>query len=114
MEEVSEVIRSVVRWIAPVAGLILMFIARRRFRLHGTTYAVVGFGLVVLILAIRQFLVPVLVDRRTYTVNDLSQQLVVLGVASAIGLVLAVVALRKMIAAVALTAVGKSVEPDDR
>jgi hypothetical protein len=114
MEEISEVIRSVVSWIAPVTGLVLMFIARRRFRLRGTTTAVVGFGLVVVILAIRQILVPVLLDQRTYSANDLGQQLVVLGVASSIGSVLAVVALRKMIAAVALVAVGEPGESGDR
>jgi hypothetical protein len=112
MEEISEVIRSVVSWIAPVTGLVLMFIARRRFRLRGTTWAVVGFGLVVVILAIRQILVPVLLDQRTYSANDLGQQLV--GVASSIGSVLAVVALRKMIAAVALVAVGEPGESGDR
>ncbi len=114
MEEASDVIRSVARWIAPVTGLILMFIARRRFRLRGTTYAVVGFGLVVLILAVRRILVPLLLDQRVYSANELGQQLAVLGAASAIGLVLAVVALRKMIAAVALTAAGDSMEPDDQ
>ena len=64
---------------------------------------------IVLILAVRQFLVPVLLDQRAYSANELSRQLVVLGFASAIGLVLAVVALRKMIAAVALTSVGEAV-----
>ena len=120
MEEVLESIGSVIRWVAPVTGFVLMYLARRRFRLRGTTYAVVGFGLIVLLLAIRQLPVPVLLNQRSYSPDDLGQQLVVLGVASSIGLVLAVVALRKMIAAVALMSIngavklGESGEPDDQ
>jgi hypothetical protein len=101
MDDVSSVVRTVVQWIVPGAGLVLMWLAWRRFRVRGTMVAAVGYGVMLAVIATSDAFRGLLLDQEDFSRDALNRVTLITGLMTVLGPVLLVVALRKMIAEVA-------------
>ena len=98
MGEIAGDVSTVVRWIAVVVPLVIAFGAWRRFGSRGSLVAVVGYGVVLGGLSLTRLLSALLFDRSDFTAYRISQILYVGVIVSAIGTILIVIALRRLIA----------------
>ena len=97
MDLVLEFVTSVVPWLEAGAGLLILMLAWRRFRVRGTLFGAAGFGLMLAMVAGRSALTPLILDYDKVTGDRIVIGLFALGFVSSIGMVLLVISLRKMI-----------------
>lgn len=97
MDLVADSLNETFRWVTPVAGLAITLLAWRRFKSPGIRLTVLGFSLMLVSPVVRLVIDRVWLDRGDLTATDIATLLYVSGLASAVGMVVVVLSMRKLI-----------------
>ena len=98
MFDVFSAANDVVRWAVPVTGLVITFLAWKRFRSPGSRIAVAAFALMMLSPVIRVVARSLFEQRHGLTAREFGLISLAAGVVSLAGLILIVFTMRRMIA----------------
>ena len=98
MYDVFSAVNDVIRWAVPVTGLVITFLAWKRFRSPGIRIAVAAFALMTLSPVIRLVIRGLLEQRHGLTAEELGLISIAAAAVSLAGLILIVFTMRRMIA----------------
>lgn len=99
MGDVSGVLTELFRWGVPLAGVLITFLAWRRYKAPGTSLAVAGFSLMLVEPGVRLVVNEMLPSPREITARDVAFSLYFISLVGGIGGVLLVLAMYRLISA---------------
>ncbi len=98
MDDLLEWSGEVVRWTGPLIAFVITVTAWKRYRARGTSLAVAGLLVILLTPLARTVIFEVWIQESTRRAVDVATILSIIGAVSGVGMLVLVVALRKVIA----------------